>query len=221
MSELDKIQFIDQQPRCACVLLLDTSGSMSEQVGETTPIDALNEGLKTFHDELSNDELAQKRVEVAIVEFNSNVNVIQDFIQAQDFYPPTLKARGSTAMGKGVEKAVEMVEARKRTYRENGVTYYRPWIFMITDGQPTDATDEAVRLIAEGEKNKSFAFFAVGVQNADMERLAQMSFRDPKRLKGLSFSELFEWLSTSLKGVSQSNTNDQITMEKTGGWEEL
>lgn len=216
MSELDAIEFLDQQPRCACVLLLDTSASMNTQVGGTTPIAELNEGLKTFRDELSKDELAQKRVEVAIVEFNSKVNVVQDFIQAQDFYPPTLKAEGSTAMGKGIEKATEMIETRKHTYKNNGVTYYRPWIFMITDGQPTDTTDEAIRLIAKGEESKSFAFFAVGVQNANMEKLAQISVRSPLKLEKLNFSELFVWLSASMKVVSQSNPGEQIAMEKIG-----
>jgi uncharacterized protein YegL len=116
---------------------------MSTHAGETTPIAALNDGLQTFKDDLLKDDLAQKRIEVAIVEFNSKVNIVQDFIQAQNFYPPTLKAGGATAMGEGIEKAAEMVESRKRTYKENGVTYYRPWIFMITDGQPTDSVDEA------------------------------------------------------------------------------
>jgi uncharacterized protein YegL len=216
MSELDAIEFLDQQPRCACVLLLDTSASMNAQVGGTTPIAELNEGLKTFSQELSKDDLAQKRVEVAIVEFNSKVNVVQDFIQAQDFFPPTLKAEGSTAMGKGIEKAAEMVETRKHTYKNNGVTYYRPWIFMITDGQPTDTTDEAIRLIAKGEESKSFAFFAVGVQTANMEKLAQISVRSPLKLEKLNFSELFVWLSASMKVVSQSNPGEQIAMEKIG-----
>jgi len=220
MSELDAIEFLDQQPRCACVLLLDTSGSMSVRDGETTPIDALNEGLKIFRDELSKDELAQKRVEVAVIEFNSRVNVVQEFVQAQDFYPPTLRAEGSTAMGEGIEKAMEMVENRKRTYKENGVIYYRPWIFMITDGQPTDKVDEASRLIANGEENKSFAFFAVGVQKADMQKLAQISVRDPQKLSGLNFGELFVWLSASMKNVSQSKPGEQIAMEKIG-WSAL
>lgn len=220
MSELDLIEFLDGQPRCACVLLLDTSGSMSTQFEETTPIAALNDGLQLFKDDLLKDDLAQKRVEVAIVEFNSKVNIVQDFIQAQDFYPPTLKAGGATAMGEGIEKAAEMVEARKRIYKDNGVTYYRPLIFMITDGQPTDSVAEATRLIAKGEQAKSFAFFAVGVQSADMDKLAQISVRDSKKLAGLNFSDLFEWLSASLCTVSQSVPGEQVGMGKTG-WEEM
>jgi len=54
-------EFADNpEPRCPCVLLLDTSGSMQ---GE--PINALNNGLRAFKDDLIKDALASKRVEVA------------------------------------------------------------------------------------------------------------------------------------------------------------
>ena len=45
------------EPRCPCILLLDTSGSMK---GE--PMAQLNEGLVTFKDELSPEALAQKPI---------------------------------------------------------------------------------------------------------------------------------------------------------------
>ena len=44
----DAVEFAENpEPRCPCILLLDTSGSMK---GE--PLDALNEGLRTFQQEL-------------------------------------------------------------------------------------------------------------------------------------------------------------------------
>jgi uncharacterized protein YegL len=69
---LDAIEFAENpEPRCPCVLLLDTSGSMS---GEK--IAALNAGLQTFRDELLQDNLASKRVEVAIVAFDTTLRVL-------------------------------------------------------------------------------------------------------------------------------------------------
>ena len=60
MSTLDDIRFIENpDPRCACVLLLDNSGSMR---GE--PINALNEGLRVFQEEIQRDDLARRRTEL-------------------------------------------------------------------------------------------------------------------------------------------------------------
>src|SRR5260221_5240699 len=81
------------QPRCACVLLLDTSGSMGG-----LPIIQLNEGIRVFKDELLSDSLAAKRVEIAIVTFGP-VTLESDFQSISNFYPPQLKADGGTPMG--------------------------------------------------------------------------------------------------------------------------
>lgn len=59
----DAVEFAENpEPRCPCVLLLDTSGSM-----QGAAIDALNQGLRTFQEELTKDALASKQVEVAVV----------------------------------------------------------------------------------------------------------------------------------------------------------
>src|SRR5882724_2078577 len=116
--------------RCPVILLLDNSGSMSGQ-----PIQQLNDGLQVFRDELFADSLAAKRVDVAIVTFGP-VRVETDFTSIQNFFAPTLSAAADTPMGAAIEKAIEMVTERKATYRANGISYYRPWIFLITDGGP-------------------------------------------------------------------------------------
>ena len=48
-------------PRIACVLLLDTSGSMFG-----SPIEELNKGFGLFCQEIKDDELAAKRAEIAV-----------------------------------------------------------------------------------------------------------------------------------------------------------
>ena len=55
------------------------------------------------------------------------------------------------AMGEAIEFAIDLVHQRKDVYRQAGIAYYRPWIFVITDGSPTDSWKAAARAV-KGER---------------------------------------------------------------------
>ena len=213
----DVVEFAENpEPRCPCILLLDCSGSMNG-----TPIKELNNGILAFQQQLSSDDLAAKRVEVTVVKFDTDVEVINEFEMAANFTPHTLDAGGLTSMGRAIERAINMLEQRKAVYKANGISYYRPWIFLLTDGEPTDDYTNAMEAVNEGEKNKQFAFFAVGIQGANMNILRQISVREPLSLKGLNFTSLFQWLSNSMSSVSRSSLDAEITLESPSGWAKI
>ncbi len=203
------------EPRCPCVLLLDTSGSM-----QGASLDALNEGLRTFKDDLIKNSLASRRVEVAVITFDCDVNVVQDFVTADQFEPPTLTAQGLTHIGAAIQKSLDVIQDRKSQYRANGVAYYRPWIFMITDGEPQgepeNVIEQVTQRIKDAEAKKGVAFFSVGVENANMTRLSEIAVRTPIKLKGLNFTEMFLWLSASMSAVSQSKVDEQVALPPIG-----
>ncbi len=212
----DSVEFAENpEPRCPCVLLLDTSGSM-----QGAPLAALNDGMRSFKDDLVRDSLASRRVEIAVVTFDGEARVAEDFITADLFEPPTLTAAGQTCMGTGINKALDLLHARKTQYRAGGIAYYRPWVFLITDGEPQgespDQMERAVQRVREDEAAKRVAFFAVGVEGANMSNLAALAVRAPLKLIGLNFREMFVWLSASMQRVSQSRTTDQVELSPPG-----
>jgi uncharacterized protein YegL len=212
----DIIEFAENpEPRCACVLLLDVSRSMD---GE--PIAALNKGVETFRKELAKDPIASRRVEIAVITFDSDVTIVQPFITANRFQTPTLTAQGFTCMGSAIHTALDLIEERKGLYRENGITYYRPWVLMMTDGEPHGEADliveEAANRIKADEAAHKVSFYAVGVQNASMQRLARIVVRQPLKLSGLNFQEMFVWLSASMQRVSRSQVDEQLPLPPPG-----
>jgi uncharacterized protein YegL len=207
LEELNPEFALNPDPRCACVLLLDTSASMKGKA-----ISELNNGLKTFRSDLSDDPLASRRVEIAIVAFGkSGVTKIQDFVTADQFAAPELSADGKTPMGEAINLALDLVSLRKADYKENGISYYQPWVLLITDGAPTDDWKAAAQRVQTETTARRLTFFAVGVQNADMEVLSQITSRTLK-LDGLRFNDLFVWLSQSQKRVSSSKPGDQTAL---------
>jgi len=213
-SGFTSVEFADNpEPRCPCLLLLDTSGSMGG-----APISQLNAAIKVFKDELVADPLAAKRVEVAIITFGDAPHLEQDFVDVLTFQPQAFSASGTTAMGASIEDGIRRLTERKDTYRQNGIAYYRPWVFLVTDGAPTDSWQRAAQDVRQGEDNGAFSFFAVGVSDANFEVLNQIASpsRPAVKLDGLRFRDLFIWLSKSLKAVSKSTRGTQVQLDAPG-----
>jgi uncharacterized protein YegL len=144
-----------------------------------------------------------------------------DFETVTNFYPKELNTTGDTPMSEAIEMGIKLINERKRLYKQNGIAYYKPWVILITDGSPTDEYANAIKLVADGEAAKSFAFFAIGVEGADFTILNKISVRKPLKLKGLLFREFFIWLSASMRMVSVNEIGSTNSLLPPTGWAEL
>ncbi|HEY0791132.1 MAG TPA: VWA domain-containing protein [Chthoniobacterales bacterium] len=208
------------EPRCPCLLLLDVSASM-----EGEPIKQLAHGVDVYRDSLFSDELARKRVEVAIMTFGGTVDLKHPFVTVDALSALHFRAQGGTPMARAVVEGLKYLETQKGIYRANGIAYYRPWVFLITDGGPNDPETglwgEAVRQVREGEQRKAFSFFSVGVEGANFEKLTELSVRQPLKLQRLEFQTLFTWLSASQQAVSRSRPGEAVPLLSPAGWAEV
>lgn len=207
-------------PRCACMLVLDTSGSM-----DGAPIAELNEGLRLFIEEVQNDELAACSVEVGVITAGDYVSEVLPFttaMQIQDVAP--LQATGNTPLGGAIAHALQRLDERKAEYKRAGVAYYQPWLVVISDGAPTDGNVwvQAAANAKSLAQSRKLVSLAIGVQGADLSTLSQCSSRPAKALAGLKFREFFQWLSASMSRVSQSNsTAATVNLPQTDSWDSI
>jgi uncharacterized protein YegL len=206
--------FTNPEPRCPVLLLLDCSGSMSGD-----PIAELNAGLKDLKNDLDEDPFSRKRVELAVMSFGGTVTLVNDFTTVDNWQAPTLTTTGDTPLGKAVRDGLTLLRKRKDAIREHGIELLRPWVFLITDGAPTDTWKDLPPILASEAEQKAYLFYAVGVQGANFDVLKELSpSHAPLRLVGLQFKDLFKWLSSSLSKVGQSKPGDKVTLDPTTGW---
>ena len=213
----DQAEFADNpEARCSIVLILDVSGSMGG-----LKIQTVNQALVKFRDIIKEDSVTALRADVAIVEFDHEARVIQDFTNGTDFEPPILAVKGGTNYSKAVNLALDITEARKQSYRDGGIAYYRSLAYFLTDGYPEHDNDadlaKAKARLAELEQNNSVAFFCFGIGSpdlpADMSELAKLAPREPKELTNMEQLEgSIEWLSRSVAAISQSQVGDRIRL---------
>jgi uncharacterized protein YegL len=218
-------------PICLC---LDVSPSMSGNpifgaapgtVG--VPIDELNRGVAAFFEALREDPSAHRAAEVAIVAYADGQQLVRPFGTIDEDRAPVLQLNGNgTHIGSAVEHCLDLLEERKRQYRNTGVEYFQPWLVLMTDGQPTDFSHVQAGPRASALVNdRKLTVFPIGIGNgANLDALARFSPRtQPLRLDGLKFREFFAWLSSSVSCVSRSQPDQSITLDSSaiGGWTTL
>ena len=214
------VEFADNaNERTPCVLVLDCSGSMR---GE--PIKQLNAGLKALEKELKEDIDASSRVQILIIKACGKEDepvVASDWVDAMNFTAPVMEAGGLTPLGKAVELALKKIEDQKDLYDSCAVSSKRPWIFLVSDGEPTDyGWEQAAEKCRQAQIDKKVIVHAIGTQGANLEKLAKFSILSPKRLVGLKFTEFFLWLSRSVSCVSKAAPHADDLLKDINAWNE-
>lgn len=205
-------------PRQICILLLDVSGSMFG-----APIKALNRGYESFRHYTAKDPVASLRVEAAVVEFDSSARIAVPMQEASALPAHTFSERGSTNLADAIDMALDMAESRKKEFKNAGLEYFRPWIVVMSDGEPNGGPklDAAVARLESAKRDRAVTVFSIGIgEKADMVKLGTLSAPRPAaRLDGLRFEEFFEWLtkSLSLTASTDKHGSSDVALESKEG----
>ena len=123
-----------------------------------------------------------------------------------------------TNFSKAVNLALDTIEARKQSYRDGGIAYYRSLAYFLTDGEPEHdnphALGQAADRLAKMEKDRGIAFFAFQIGHGkETKELAKLAPRKPVQLKNMAqLDGSIQWLSRSVAAVSQSQPGANIRL---------
>jgi uncharacterized protein YegL len=212
--------------RTPTLIAVDSSGSMNSSVADSdgnewARIAQVNSGLQLFKEEIEAMEEVKREVDVSMITFGGDVSVKNDFMPITDWEPPKLYGSGKTPMGDAIEKAIDLTRERKDAYKHENLPYKRPFIWVLTDGKPTDMEvgDEKWNRIQEkissGEENKRFALFIMTVgENTDTETIRRLHPDRTVELKDGMFEEYFEFLSNSVQEVSGTAVGEEPDVDE-------
>lgn len=204
----------------ALLFLLDTSGSMGATImgTRTTPINELNNAMNRFKAEVCRDEHTKDILDVAVVEFNSEYRVVQEFSPIEYLNPVELEAYGMTYICKPLDVALDMVTDRSRFYRRSGAEPYKPWVVIITDGMAMDddsAMQAMIRKANDMVDGEKVAIWSLVVGDAAddpavLKMLHQFCGKRVLKLDGYDFAGFLDWANKSMRAVSQSAPGDKV-----------
>ena len=183
---------------CICV---DSSMSMIQN-GRKKHVDA---GINNFIKNCKEDIYAKDSVELGIITFGGDkAKVVQPFTNVKNASFDGIEPNGNTPLGSAVLQAVNMIKERKQLFDEYGVSAYKPWLIIMSDGRATDNTDESSKLVNNMIKNRELKVKCIDMseddEKSDLEKYTLGG--QIETVKGLEIQDFFSMLSRSASVLS-------------------
>jgi uncharacterized protein YegL/predicted Ser/Thr protein kinase len=188
--------------RLPVYLLLDCSESMAGSA-----IEAVSQGVEALVGELQGNPMAVETAWISVITFSKEAKQVVPLTDLIEFSKPELKVRTGTALGAALLLLGRCIEKDvvKTTPEIKGD--YKPFVFLLTDGQPTDDWRSVAADFRERVARKAANVYAIGCgPDADAEVLGGIAdiVLLLKDLRPDSIRKLFFWLTASVQTASES-----------------
>ncbi|MBC9129979.1 VWA domain-containing protein [Frischella sp. Ac48] len=193
--------------RLPVFFLLDCSESM---IGGN--LEKLKKGIQKIVTDLRRDPHALETVYISVIAFAGKAKTIVPLIDLISFYPPMLPIGGGTSLGAALRELRQQMETTLKKTTSESKGDWKPIVYLITDGRPTDKVHEEIKIWQEQYANKA-NFIAISLgHSADMSILHQLTetvilFNDNSQD---DFAQFIKWITSSVSAHSQ-NINQDIT----------
>ena len=147
----------------AVLLLVDASASMA---GEK--ICAVEHAINRFIDDLKGTYEAEC-TDICIVSFADHAKIVQPFTCANSVVEIALEASGSglTELWEALSLSIGLLDNQRRLYQQLAITYYKPSIFLITAGTPTNIGDVIIPKLKSDIAKRRYGLCVLGLPGYD------------------------------------------------------
>ncbi len=186
--------------RLPVYLLLDCSESMAGPA-----IEAVSTCVGAMLSQLRTDPQALETAFLSVITFAREAKQIIPLTELMDFQLPPLKVRTGTSLGAALRHLSRCLKTDVVRTTETTKGDYKPLVFLLTDGQPTDDWEPAAEALARQNNPRIANIIAVGM-GADVDdvlyRITETVLLMPKSTL-IAMRKLFVWMSASVAMTSQ------------------
>lgn len=175
--------------------VLDRSESMAGD-----PIQLMNDATRALGKFMDSHRELMAQIDVSVISFSTEVRTEVTFQQNNTLRFAELIPEGDSSLNQALLTAMDALECRKKEYKNEGLRYYRPALFVITDGNATDTAfrQEAVFRLQQAIQLQKINYVPIAVGNVDENYLKEYYLEDRSEklvfcLRDTLLSEFFSW----------------------------
>ena len=155
-------------------IVCDESGSMGPNGG----INAINGALPELHATIASDPLVSDKCRIGLITFSDTAEELMSLTNLADVVAmPGMQARGLTNYGQVFDLLKTVISRDIANLKGQGYKVYRPAVFFITDGEPTDVAtwESSYRSLVDKTTNRHAPnIIAFGVDGADASTIGKV-----------------------------------------------
>ncbi|GAA3504739.1 hypothetical protein GCM10019016_118520 [Streptomyces prasinosporus] len=149
----------------------DESGSMAGPDGVGT----INSALPDLHHEISTNPSVADKIRFALIGFSTQASVLQPLADLSELTQlPSLSAGGVTSFGAVFQLLKDTIEKDVAALKAEGHDVYRPVVFFLSDGIPTDEGWRATLADLNGFRYAP-KIIAFGINDADEATITEVA----------------------------------------------
>jgi len=191
-------EFEAYQRRLPIYLLIDCSQGM-----EGAPIQAIEDGINSFVNDLKGDPIALESVWLGVLTFATVAKVPVPLTELSKFQLPHLEAQGATALGDAIRLLLRLLETDIRKTSPTQKGDWKPMVYIFTDGDPTDEWEADTQDLRQRNLAK---IIVCGAGHEVKEETLKLIGDKALKLRDTSpgtLKSFMEWVSASIAGKSR------------------